>query len=71
MTAIEKYKDIMSRYRAGEFGEDHLYLAQILTLGGAPNLLQEMTFDELSELILETHDISFKMVLAQLRSMKS
>lgn len=71
MTAIEKYRDIMNRYRTGEFGEDHLYLAQILTLGGAPNLLEEMTFDELSQLILETHDISFKMALTQLRSIKS
>lgn len=68
--AIERYRDIMRRYRAGEFGENHLYLHQILTLGGAPDLLNEMTFDELSQLILETGDISFKSALAKLRDMK-
>lgn len=68
--AIEKYKDIMNRYRSGEFGENHLSLYQILEAAGVPGLLNEMTFDELSDLLLETRNVSFKVAIAQVRDMK-
>lgn len=41
------YEDIMRRYRAGEFGKDHMTFHDILQAGGAPDLLDGMTKSEL------------------------
>lgn len=68
----EKYRDIMRRYREGVIGfgrkdAKHLYLDQILTLAGEPNLLYFMAYDELTELIEESDNTQFKAALTRER----
>lgn len=69
-TAIEKYRNIMRRYYDGEFGNKSLQLYEILKLTDALNIFDEMTSDELSELILETTSVPFKTALSQIRDKK-
>ena len=47
---IEKYNNIIQRYRNGEFGEKHLTLQEILIAANEPNLLNEMTSSEIQYL---------------------
>ena len=51
---ILKYNDIMARYRNGEFGNDYLTLREILNIAGEPDLLNNMTRDELEYLTLQS-----------------
>ena len=51
---ILKYNDIMARYRNGEFGNNHLTLREILNMAGEPDLLNNMTIDELEYLALQS-----------------
>ncbi len=70
MSNLEKYLDILRRYRAGEFGEEHLTLRDILIRAGEPNLLQEMTAEELSALSAESTTPALKALFIKLRDMK-
>ena len=47
---IEKYNNILQRYRNGEFGEKTLTLQEILIAANEPNLLNEMTSSEVQYL---------------------
>ena len=69
--AIKKYNDIMRRYHDGEFGNDNLSLHQILTLAGAPTLLENMSPSELQELMRQTESMSFKLAISQMQNLKS
>jgi len=46
-----KYREIMQRYRNGEYGKDHLSLYEILEKAGEQNLLKQLTLREVLELI--------------------
>lgn len=48
---VQKYLDIMEEYRSGKFGEEHLTLHEILTRAGEPNLLDQISLEELDILI--------------------
>lgn len=69
--AIKKYNDIMRRYHDGEFGDNHLSLHQILTLAGAPTLLEDMSPSELQELLRQTKSMTFKLAISQMQNLKS
>lgn len=47
---LTKYENVMKKYRAGEFGDKHLTLQEILSKGGIPNILKEMSVSELKTL---------------------
>lgn len=49
--AVQKYKEIMQRYRSGEFGNDHLTLAQILEAAGEPDFFDSLTVEDVDELL--------------------
>ena len=51
MDKILIYKEIMERYRNGEFGNDNLSMHDILERAGYPMLLEEMNLEEIDELI--------------------
>lgn len=51
MEKIKEYKEIMKRYRDGEFGKDNLSVFEILERTGKPNLLNDMSISELEELL--------------------
>lgn len=51
MDKILIYKEIMERYRNGEFGNDNLSMHDILERAGYPKLLEEMNLEEIDELI--------------------
>lgn len=57
---IAKFKEIMARYRNGEFGENHLTLKEILDLAGEPNLIKSMTQAERAQLASMTKDNKLK-----------
>ena len=48
---LEKYYEIMDRYRNGDFGNQHLTLFDILTAADAPDLIDKMTSEDLQILI--------------------
>ncbi len=49
--AVQKYNDIMQRYRNGEFGDNYLTLAQIMAAAGEPDFFENLTIEEIDELI--------------------
>lgn len=51
---IEKYNEIMQKYRMGEFGEEMLNLSDILTRANEQNLIHNMTLNELLYMIDNT-----------------
>lgn len=51
MDKILIYKEIMERYRNGDFGNSNLSMHDILERAGHPKLLEEMTLKEIDELI--------------------
>ena len=71
MTNLEKYHDILRRYRAGEFGEEYLSLHDILSRAGEPFLLQEMTADELTALYAESSSPALKAFFVRLRDLNA
>ena len=71
MTNLEKYHDAMRRYRAGEFGREHLTLAEALRRANEPFLLREMTADEVESLMEETTSPMLKAYFSRLRSQKA
>lgn len=46
-----KYREIIKKYQNGEYGCEHLSLYEILLRAGEPNLLRQMSLEELDELI--------------------
>lgn len=44
---VLKFKHIMERFRRGDFGNEPLTLHEILSRADEPNLINEMTPDEL------------------------
>ena len=63
LSRVEIYRYVMDQYRSGSFGEEHLSLGQILNRAGVPNLLNEMTGEELDTLIALTHSGMLKEIL--------
>ncbi len=49
--SLTKYKEIIKKYQNGEYGCEHLSLYEILLRAGEPNLLSQMSLEELDELI--------------------
>ena len=56
-TNLEKYKNIMVRYRNGEFGDKYLTLKEILEAANEKELFDEMSIEELDYLILNSFGI--------------
>ena len=44
---VLRFHSIMEQYRRGDFGDEHLTLYDILLRAGEPDLIKEMTPDEL------------------------
>lgn len=71
---LTKYKEIMERYKNGEFGEEDLSLHEILLRAGEPNLLRQMSLEELEKLVDSSYGISralFITLRKELESQKS
>ena len=64
MEKLLQYKEILKRYRNGEFGEESMHLNEILEAAGYPNILEEMTSDELQTLADESFGISKSLYLS-------
>lgn len=47
---IVKYNEVMNNYRNGVYGNKHLLLSEIFQKAGVPNLLKDMSFEELDYL---------------------
>ena len=45
------YNEIITKYRNGAFGENHLTLHEILSKAGEPDLLEKMTLSEIQQLL--------------------
>ncbi len=56
-TNLEKYKNIMLRYRNGEFGYKYLTLKEILEAANEKELFDEMSIEEIDYLILNSSGI--------------
>lgn len=56
-TNLEKYNNIMLRYRNGEFGDQYLTLKEILEAANEKELFNEMSINELDYLILNSFGI--------------
>lgn len=69
MDKILIYEEIMKKYRNGEFGNDNLSMHDILERAGYPNLLEEMNFEEIQELINNSNGFS-KMLFLNVRNNK-
>ena len=70
MDKILIYEEIMKKYRNGEFGNDNLSMHDILERAGYPNLLEEMNFEEIQELINNSNGFS-KMLFLNVRNNKN
>lgn len=66
---LEKYNKIMSKYHDGDFGRDFLTLAEILEKAGEPNLLREMSINDLEE-IIGKHTGQIRSMLCDIRAEK-
>ena len=44
---INRYYEIMRKYREGKYGNENLNVYEILNIAGEPNLLNQMRLDEL------------------------
>lgn len=69
MNNVEKYKRIMEKYRRGEYGNTHLSLYEILNIASEPNLLQNMTIDELEEVEKESFGMQ-RMMFEEIKKKK-
>lgn len=66
---LTKYRKIMEKYRNGEYGCEHLALNEILSRAKEPNLLRQMSLEELDELANSSfgmHKELFTMMKAEL-----
>ena len=63
MTNLDKYYDIMNRYKSGEFGNENLSMHEILDKANAPHLIEEMNLNEIQHLIDSTSGLTKNMFL--------
>lgn len=66
---LQKYNDIMKKYRCGEFGDTHLTMHEILHKAGEPDLFDKMSLSDLQYLIENTYGIH-KQMFSYLKSKK-
>lgn len=66
---LQKYNDIMKKYRCGEFGDTHLTMHEILHKAGEPDLFDKMSLSDLQYLIENTCGIH-KQMFSYLKSKK-
>ena len=66
---LQKYNDIMKKYRRGEFGDTHLTMRDILYRAEEPDLFDKMSLDDLQYLIENTSGIH-KQMFSYLKSKK-
>ena len=66
---LQKYNDIMEKYRRGEFGDTHLTMHDILYRAEEPDLFDKMSLDDLQYLIENTSGIH-KQMFSYLKSKK-
>lgn len=67
---LEKYYDIMSKYRNGEFGEQHLTLNDILLKANEGSLINDMTLSEIEYLIRNSSGMT-KQMFTLIKAQKS
>lgn len=70
MDKILIYREIMERYRNGDFGNDNLSMHDILERAEHPKLLEEMDLEEIQELINNSNGFS-KMLFLNVRKDKN
>ena len=70
MEKIMQYKEILKKYRNDEFGDESLHLNEILEKAGYPNILNEMSDEELDTLANESYGMS-KSLYLNLKKKKS
>ena len=58
MNNLLKYKEIINKYKNGEYGSITLHLNEILEKAGYPNLIDEMSDEELETLSKESEGIT-------------
>ena len=66
---VEKYYEIMSEFRKGKYGNEHLTLAEILKRAGEPDLLHKMSSEELIYICNKTFGIE-KMLFKKMATLK-
>lgn len=47
---LKKYYEIMDDYKSGKYGEDDLYLDEVLEAAGEPDLFDRMSIDDIKTL---------------------
>lgn len=63
MTASEKFCEIMKKYHSGEFGTEHLSMEEILQRAGESNLFEEMTIEEIQDLVEKSSGLQKRILL--------
>ncbi len=63
MEKLEEYKEILNRYKNGEFGDEALSLYEILEKAGRLTILDEMSIEEITVLVEKTHGITKSLYL--------
>ena len=66
---LQKYNDIIEKYRRGEFGDTHLTMRDILYRAKEPDLFDKMSLGDLRYLIENTCGIH-KQMFSHLKSKK-
>ncbi len=66
---VIKYKELMKRYRDGEFGSTPLTLAEILKASNEYSLLEDMSCEEVEELLKESTGMT-KMIFSHILELK-
>ena len=69
MEKLEEYKEILNRYRNGEFGDELLSFHDILEKAGRLTILDEMSVEEITVLVDETFGMS-KLLYLSIRNKK-
>lgn len=67
---LNKFNNIITRYRNGEFGEKHLSLAEILEASGEKDLVNQMSVSEIQYLIDNSSGIT-KMMFLEAKKQKT
>ena len=67
---LEKYYDVITRYRNGDFGTEHLSLAEILEAAGEKELMSQMSIEEIRYLIDTSSGIT-RMMFIELKKQKT
>lgn len=67
MDNLLKFREIMKKYKNGEYGSITLHLNEILEKAGCPNLIDEMSAEELEILSNESSGITKTLFLSYKR----